>query len=126
MAGILFGPVPAAIVAALADILGALLFPIGAYYPPLTITSILVGLTYGFFLYKKPIKVTNVVLSQLVVKIVCNIVLNTLWLNMLYGQAVAAILPGRLVSNAVMLPIDSFIMYVMLNVVNKVIRPYFD
>ena len=39
MAGILFGPVPAAIVAALADILGALLFPIGAYYPPLTVTS---------------------------------------------------------------------------------------
>jgi hypothetical protein len=45
---------------------------------------------------------------------------------MLYGQAIAAILPGRIVSNAVMLPIDSFIMFVMLNLVNKVIRPYFD
>ena len=52
MAGILFGPIPAAIVAVLADVLGALLFPTGAYYPPLTITSLLVGLTYGFFLHK--------------------------------------------------------------------------
>ena len=84
------------------------------------------AIIYGFFLYKKPVKIWNVVLSQLLVKIFCNIVLNTLWLNMLYGQAIAAILPGRIVSNAVMLPIDSFIMYVMLNIVNKVIRPYFD
>ena len=52
MAGILFGPIPAAIVAVLADVLGALLFPTGAYYPPLTVTSLLVGLTYGFFLHK--------------------------------------------------------------------------
>ena len=44
IAGILFGPVPAAIVAGLADVLGALLFPVGTYYPPLTITSVLASL----------------------------------------------------------------------------------
>ena len=73
----------------------------------------------------KPLKLSNIIISQALVKIFCNIVLNTLWLNMLYGQAIAAILPGRIISNAVMLPIDCFIMYTMLKVVSKVIKPYF-
>ena len=91
VAGILFGPVPAAIVAVLADVLGALLFPIGAYYPPLTITSLLVGLTYGFFLYKKgfdPKKTSDwvrVVLCVIVRQGVLALLLQSYWLSLLQG-----------------------------------------
>ncbi len=122
----LFGPWIGAIFGGAMDVIKWFASGDGNFFPGFTITAMLGAVIYGFFLYRKPIKIVNVVLSQLVVKIVCNIVLNTLWLNMLYGQAIAAILPGRLLSNAVMLPIDSFIMYAMLKVVNKVIRPYFD
>ncbi|RKM57491.1 folate family ECF transporter S component [Butyrivibrio sp. CB08] len=122
----LFGPWIGAIFGGAMDVIKWFASGDGNFFPGFTITAMLGAIIYGFFLYKKPVKVWNVVLSQLVVKIVCNIILNTLWLNMLYGQAIAAILPGRLLSNAIMLPIDSFIMYVLLNVVNKVIRPYFD
>jgi ECF transporter S component (folate family) len=122
----LFGPWIGAIFGGAMDVIKWFASGDGNFFPGFTITAMLGAIIYGFFLYKKPVKVLNVVLSQLVVKIVCNIILNTLWLNMLYGQAIAAILPGRLLSNAIMLPIDSFIMYVMLNIVNKVIRPYFD
>ena len=122
----LFGPWIGAIFGGAMDVIKWFASGDGNFFPGFTITAMLGAVIYGFFLYKKPVKIVNVVLSQLVVKIVCNIVLNTLWLNMLYGQAIAAILPGRLLSNAVMLPIDSFIMYAMLKVVNKVIRPYFD
>ena len=122
----LFGPWIGAIFGGAMDVIKWFASGDGNFFPGFTITAMLGAIIYGFFLYKKPVKVLNVVLSQLTVKIVCNIILNTLWLNMLYGQAIAAILPGRIVSNAVMLPIDSFIMFVMLNVVNKVIRPYFD
>jgi hypothetical protein len=45
---------------------------------------------------------------------------------MLYGKAFLAILPGRLVSNAVMLPIDTAIMFFMLQAVDRTIRRYFD
>ena len=92
MAGILFGPIPAAIVAVLADILGAILFPTGgAYYPPLTVTSLLVGLTYGFFLYKKnfdPKKATDwirVVLTVIVRQGVLALLLQSYWLSLLQG-----------------------------------------
>lgn len=122
----LFGPWIGAIFGGAMDVIKWFASGDGNFFPGFTITAMLGAVIYGFFLYKKPVKVLNVVLSQLVVKIVCNIILNTLWLNMLYGQAIAAILPGRLLSNAIMLPIDSFIMFVMLNLVNKVIRPYFD
>ncbi len=122
----LFGPWIGAIFGGAMDIIKWFASGDGDFFPGFTITAMLGAVIYGFFLYNRPLKLVNVILSQLTVKIVCNIVLNTLWLNMLYGQAIVAILPGRIVSNAVMLPIDCFIMFAMLKVVNKVIKPYFD
>ena len=102
MAGILFGPVPAAIVAVLADVLGALLFPTGAYYPPLTLTSLLVGLTYGFFLHKISFKVKSV--SDWIRIIACVVVrqgiwallLQSYWLSLLYGTTYKQCLVTRI------------------------------
>ncbi len=121
----LFGPWIGAIFGGTMDIVKWFISGDGNFFPGFTITAMLGAVIYGLFLYNKPLRITNVILSQLLVKIVCNLVLNTLWLNMLYGQAIAAILPGRIISNAVMLPIDCFIMYVMLKAVSKVIKPYF-
>ncbi len=122
----LFGPWIGAIFGGAMDIIKWFASGDGNFFPGFTITAMVGAVIYGFFLYKKPLRIFNVILSQLSVKIICNIILNTLWLNLLYGQAIAAILPARIISNIVMLPIDCFIMYIMLNVVNKVIRPYFD
>ena len=52
-AAILYGPIGAGLVAALGDFLGALLFPIGTYFPGFTLTAFLTGCVYGFFLYKE-------------------------------------------------------------------------
>ncbi len=122
----LFGPWIGAIFGGTMDIVKWFVSGEGNFFPGFTITAMLGAAIYGFFLYNKPLKIANIILSQLLVKVVCNLVLNTLWLNLLYGQAIAAILPGRIVSNAVMLPIDCFIMYAMLKVVAKVIKPHFD
>lgn len=49
LAGLWFGPVAGALVGALADFLGTVLFPTaGAYFPPLTIAFLMIGLTAGF------------------------------------------------------------------------------
>lgn len=121
----LFGPWIGAIFGGAMDIIKWFASGDGNFFPGFTITAMVGAMIYGFVLYNKPLKLSNVIISQAFVKIFCNIVLNTLWLNMLYGQAIAAILPGRIISNAVMLPIDCFIMYTMLKVVSKVIKPYF-
>ena len=43
-AAILYGPVWAGSVAALGDLLGALLFPIGVYFPGFTVTAFISGM----------------------------------------------------------------------------------
>ena len=100
--------------------------PEGAFFPGFTVSAILGGVIYGALLYKKKLQIGRVFAAQLLVKVFVNILLNTLWLNMLYGKAFLAILPGRLVSNAVMLPIDTAIMFFMLQAVDRTIRRYFD
>ena len=121
----IFGPWIGAIFAGTMDIVKWFVNGDGEFFPGFTITAIVAAIIYGLFLYNKPVKVSNVFFSQLLVKVFCNIGLNTLWLKMMYNQAVLAILPGRIVSNAVMLPIDCFIMYAMLKVIGKVVKPYF-
>ena len=65
-------------------------------------------------------------MSQLIVKVFVNVLLNTLWLNILYGKAFMALLPNRVLTNAIMLPIDTAIMFVLLQAVDRTIKPYFD
>ena len=54
LAGIYLGPKHAAIIAGLGDLIGAILFPFGPYFPGFTISSAMMGFIYGIFLYKKP------------------------------------------------------------------------
>ena len=122
----LFGPWIGAIFGGTMDVVKWFISGDGDFFPGFTITAMLGAFIYGLFIYNKPVRLWRVIAAQAAVKIVCNIFLNTLWLNMLYGQAIAAILPARIVSNAVMLPIDTFIMYMMLQVVCRVKKNYLD
>lgn len=53
ISSILLGPKYSCIISALGDLIGALLFPFGAYFVGFTIFQALVGLIYGLFLYNK-------------------------------------------------------------------------
>ena len=84
----LFGPAHAAIVYALADFLGAVLFPIGPYHPGFTLCAALMGLTYGFFLSSKNGKTgfLNILAPVLINQLVFGLLINTIWVTMLYGD----------------------------------------
>lgn len=122
----LFGPAVGGIFGGALDVIKYIIKPEGAFFPGFTVSAALGGLIYGAFLYRKKLTLARVFAAQLLVKIIVNIGLNTLWLNMLYGKAFMAILPGRIISNAVMLPIDTAIMFIMLQAVERTIKPYFD
>lgn len=122
----LFGPAVGGIFGAALDVIKYLIKPDGAFFPGFTISAALGGIIYGAFLYRKKLTLGRVCAAQVLVKVFVNVLLNTLWLNMLYGKAFMAILPGRVISNAVMLPIDVAIMYFMLQAVDRTIRKYFD
>lgn len=89
LCAMLFGPWWAAGCYALADILGAILFPTGgAYFPGFTLTCALMGVMYGLFLYRKD-KLRffpDVVVPSVVNTCVLGLLLNTLWMTILYSS----------------------------------------
>ena len=122
----LFGPAVGGIFGASLDVIKYLIKPEGPFFPGFTISAALGGIIYGAVLYRKKISIARVYVSQLIVKVFVNVLLNTLWLNILYGKAFMALLPNRVLTNAIMLPIDTTIMFVLLQAVDRTIKPYFD
>ena len=113
-AGALLGPAVAPINGALADLIGHFTKPTGPYIPGFTLTGVVRGLIYGFLLYRQDITLKRVLLTKLLIDLVCNILLNTLWLDIWYGKAFLAILPGRLLKNLFQYPVDILLAYPVL------------
>lgn len=108
----LFGPVVAGVHGALADILAYFLFPAGgAYFPGYTLTALLAGLLYGLFFYRRKVRLWHVLVAQLVVDLLCHVLLNTLWRSMTGGSAMMALLPVRLLKNALCYPVNCALLY---------------
>ena len=91
-----------------------MLKPTGPFFPGFTFNAIIAGIMYGSILYKKPVSIKRIVRAEILVSFICNIILGTLWLNILYGKAFFAILPMRAIKNIVLLPINSFMAFVIL------------
>lgn len=112
LSAILLGPFYSTLIAALSDLIGALLFPFGAYFFGYTLSSAFAGLIYGLLLYKGKKEFSNknfiirLIVSTLLVIVVCNTLLNTLWIYITTKKALVAILPTRLLKQLIMLPIE--------------------
>lgn len=115
----LFGPVVGCFFGGALDILKYLLKPEGPFFFGFTFNVMLAGVIYGSILYQKPISVKRIVLAEFLCKALVNCLLNTLWLSILYGQGFLAILPVRILKNAIMLPIDSCILWFTLTYMKK-------
>ncbi len=94
LTAIMLGPWKAGIVAALSDFLGATLFPIARYFPGFTVTAFLVGVIYGLFLYKKQ-NMTRIFGAVLVTEVIGALLLNTLWISMLFGSPYLPLMATR-------------------------------
>ncbi len=108
LAAMLFGPVPGMIVSAMADFLGALLFPVGPLDLRFTLIAAIKGFIYGFFLSKRGGGRGRIILSQGLVTLLCHLVLNTLVISTLIGQGFWALLPLRVVKNLLFFPVEVF------------------
>lgn len=104
IAGMLFGPLYGGMVAAVADFLGAILFPIGPYFPGFTLTAFLTGAIYGVFLYQKEKSWVRIIFAILIIALVLNLGLNTFWIMVITGKGYLALLPARLMQNFLMIP----------------------
>ncbi|KAF5084240.1 Folate transporter FolT [anaerobic digester metagenome] len=121
LAGMLLGPIPAGITAAGADFLGATLFPIGQFFPGFTLTAFLTGLLFGAFLHKKA-NTKNIVLASISTQIIGSLLLNTLWISMLYGTPFWALMPTRILQTCVMTVIQIIVIRILAGYAPQILK----
>lgn len=111
MVGMLFGPVVGSIMGGVTDILKYIVKPTGPFFFGFTFNAILGGLIYGIMLYKKPLRLINIIITNVIVMIFINILLTTYWLSILYGNGFFVILPMRILKELIMCPIEIALFY---------------
>ncbi|MFA5576003.1 MAG: folate family ECF transporter S component [Tissierellaceae bacterium] len=122
MAGLLFGPVVGGISGMIADLIGAFTFPQGPYFPGFTLSSILWGVLpgiYSLYLAKKSdsgniFTFKRVLFIAIAVTIPVSLILNTYWLSIMMGKGFLVLLPGRLLSDIVKVPLESYFIAILI------------
>ena len=117
----------------LGDVIGATLFPTGPYFIGYTISTAIAGFIYGIILYNKKEKnftekefIIRVTISVILVAIIVNMGLNTLWTSITSGKAFQVLFITRIVKQLIMIPIhiviSLFIERILRNPFEKYIR----
>lgn len=107
LCGMLFGPLCGGVCGALTDFIGATLFPFGPYFPGFTAVAFLSGVLFGLCgkaadKISGNIRFTLLAAAIIIFKeIVCSLLLNTLWITILYGNPFGALFATRLPLSAV-------------------------
>ena len=116
VAAYFYGPWFSAVVAVIADVIGASLFPSGAFFPGFTLTALLTGIVFGVFLYKKqtPLRIIGAVAID---QLVLGLLLNSYWLSVLYGSPYVPLLATRAIQCLVMMPV----MYITISALSKML-----
>ena len=116
-----FGPVVAALCAAVTDVLGYLIHPEGVYFPPFLLTEIAGSVIFALFLYRAKITPVRVMLSRFCICLFVNVALQTpimIWYYRLFmdGAPYVLTLPG-IVKNLFLFPIESLVLTLILSAV---------
>lgn len=118
-AAYLYGPIGGALVHGISDVIGALLFPLGPYFPGYTLTAVLIGFSYGLCFHKNS-RFSRVLLGT-AAQTVCSLFLTAVWITITStkGSTYGAVLLGRLPQVAVMAAVQ----LVLLPAVLKMMEP---
>ncbi len=102
---ILYGPW-AGLAWGIAEFLGAVLIPVGAYFPGFTISSALFGVVLGLFLYRYRYKFWKVVVAAVICTVAFSLCMDTFWLVQFFGQGLTALIPIRLIKAGVLIALQ--------------------
>ncbi len=111
---LLYGPITGCMMGMVQDIVGLIVKPTGALLIMLTLTDGITGMIYGMAFYKKPVTFIRVFITQFIIVLFVNIILNTIALAPTVASGFVGILPSRIIKNILLLPIQSVIMYALL------------
>ena len=129
---IILGPKYSTAIAALGDLIGALLWPFGAYFVGFTIVDAIVGLVYGLLLYNKnegeffegKNLLIRLVISSIIVLWIIELPCMSLMLSLLYGNAFLVVLTGRIATKLIMFPVQIAIMFFLSKYIKNLSQKY--
>lgn len=125
--GAFFGPVMGFVCGGLGDLIQFVIKPTGAFFPGWTLNAALACMIYGMFFYNKfpskPLDIKFMVRCVLVLTLdtlLVNILLGTLWTNVMYGKGFMFYLTSRFLKNIIQLPINIILTYYTLLFVKNI------
>lgn len=129
LCAIWLGPKYSVTINVLGDIIGATLFPTGPYFVGYTISTAVAGLIYGLILYKKNSDdytdkqfILRLILATILVAVISNMCLNTLWVSITGGKAFKVLFWARVPKQLIMIPIHVIVIFAL----EKALRKPFD
>ena len=115
-----YGPVVGMLAGGVIDTVGFLLAGYGEpYFPGYLLTAVLSGLIYGVLLYRRPVSIPRLIVLRLLINFGNNVALGSVWKAMLYGKGYLYYFTTGLVKNAVLLPLEVFLMWMVLRAADR-------
>lgn len=110
IAAALYGPIGGAFVGGIGDVVGFITFPRGPYFFGFTLDRILVGIIFGYLLYRhlsgRKEMLIRMAAARFLGVVLVELPLTSLWLHVLYGNPYPVVLTGRAVKSLISLPFE--------------------
>ncbi len=124
LSGLFLGPFAGGLAGLVGDVLGVIMNSHGApmIHPGFTLSSVLTGALPGIIVIlsrRRRSSLFNVIISNLVVLILVNLVLDTLWLAQMYGNPYSVVFATRLIPHIIIAVINIAITYPLLKSLMK-------
>ncbi len=113
--GYYFGPVKAAMANVLADVISNVVMPSsGGFFLGFTFSALVAGAIYGYMLYNHKVTVWRSLVTVLLITVIVNTGLNTIWIHMMTNVPYPALLITRLPKEAFSLVYQTGLLYIVL------------
>ncbi|WP_119325886.1 folate family ECF transporter S component [Companilactobacillus musae] len=113
--GYYFGPFKAAIANVIADVISNVVMPSGGgFFLGFTFSALIAGVIYGYMLHNHKVTILRSFLTVLLITVIVNTGLNTLWIHMMTNVPYVALLIPRLTKEAFSLVYQTGLLYIVL------------
>lgn len=120
--GMLFGPIWAGVAGGVSDLIGAVLFPSGPFFPGFTISAILTGVIFGLLLRRDEKGWLRLTIAVVLNCMGISLLLNTYWLSLLWDTPFLVLLPTRIIQFFIIAPIQFIVLRLMRQPVRRYLR----
>ena len=120
--GHLFGPSCGAVCGLVLDTVKFIIKPSGPYNPLWAIVEMAAGVIYGVLLYKKTATVQRCFITKFIVSLLCNVILTPLFLSFMYSKGFIYYMSTRVVKNLLLWPIESMLMFIIMNRIDAYLK----